>query len=141
MTESDLREIFDLAREREQKVYAWLRYLIGLASGALTVLVALQDKLPPTTTGIALVALKAAWVALGSGILLGAVSLFGEIRTAREMVNLLVKQKSQPEYHPGDPPSPILVPKLPILKWSERLCYCSLVVAVVSLVAFALARR
>jgi hypothetical protein len=137
MTEPELREVFELGDKRDQKVYAWLRYLIGLASGALTVLVALQGKTPPSTGGIAL---KVTWVALGSGILLGALSLFGEVRTARAMVRLLVKQKNQPEYRPGDPPSPIVVPPSRVLKWSERLCYCSFVVAVISLVVFALTR-
>jgi hypothetical protein len=137
MTLEEFQEVVDYSRKREEKAYAWLRYLIGLASGALAVLVSLQNHTEPGTAGIAL---KVALVALGSGILLGSLRLYGEVWIAREMVKLLVAERKRQAIE-GDPdPLPIAAALPLFVKQSEWLCYLSLVVAVISLIIYAITR-
>ena len=134
MTEVEYQELLELGRRRDEKVYAWLRYLIGLASGALAVLVSLQIHTQPGAAGIAQ---KIAWVSLGSGILFGSLRLYGEVWTARELVLKLVAERER-QHLSGDATMLPVVVNLPrYVKLSERACYCSLISAVVTLVVFA----
>jgi hypothetical protein len=138
MTREEFKEVIEYARKREEKVYAWLRYLIGLASGALAVLVSLQSHVDAGTAGVAQ---KVALVALGCGILLGSLRLYGEVWTARELVKRLVEERKR-QAEEGDPePSPISVALPRFVKQSEWLCYTSFVVSVVSLIVYAVTRN
>jgi len=138
MTREEFQEVVDYSRTREEKVYAWLRYLIGLASGALAVLVSLQSH---TSAGTAGVAQRVALVALGCGILLGSLRLYGEVWIAREMVKRLVAERKRQALE-GDPDPLPIAASLPLfVKLSEWLCYLSLVVAVVSLIVYAITRN
>ena len=138
MNEQEHRELFALMKEREEKRCAWLRHLLIIASGALTVLVSLHaDK---ASTGTSLLCMRAAWIGLGSGILLGAVCLYDEVWHSSEMVNKNVEALLQRDYRGIPIPTHIIVFRPWWHKWSERLCYCSLVISVVALVAFALTR-
>jgi hypothetical protein len=137
MTHQEFQEVVEYGRKRDEKVYAWLRYLIGLASGALAVLVSLQSH---SQTGVSGIAQKISWVALGSGILLGSLRLYGEVWTAREMVKKLVAERKRQASQGDAIPSPIVVELPRFVKLSERLCYGSLILAVISLVIFALTR-
>ncbi len=85
--------------------------------------------------GIALLALRIAWVALGLSILLGALSLRGEVSIATELVKLSVaKAKEQSEK--GEAwTEPSFADKPAIYRWSEFLFYSSLLVAVVAFVS------
>lgn len=137
MTREELGEHFKLADEREEKRYAFLRQLLLLASGALTALVAFRTG---SSTGLALAAMQTAWVALGLGILLGASAIHGEVWLAAERVRLNLAQAKQRKSLGGAP----LSPSVAILPWrykaARRICYASLLVAVVALVTHALAR-
>jgi hypothetical protein len=135
MTAEELRAVFALADAREQKHYAWLRQLLVLASGALTVLVALRAG--AQSTGAALFWLRGAWVSLGIAIVFGAFSLHGEVWMARELVRLTVEENKQRNLSGSRLPSPS-VARLPARYiWSERLFYTALLAAVVSLVLYA----
>jgi hypothetical protein len=137
MNSQQFQEVVEYGQKRDEKVNAWLRYLIGLASGALAVLVSLQSHSEP---GVAGIAQKVAWVALGSGILLGSLRLYGEVWTARELVKKLVAERKRQALS-GDATTSPIVAELPrYVKLSERFCYCSLILAVVALVVFALTR-
>ena len=137
MNSQQFQEVVEYGQKRDEKVYEWLRYLIGLASGALAVLVSLQSHSEP---GVAGIAQKVAWVALGSGILLGSLRLYGEVWTARELVKKLVAERKRQALS-GDATTSPIVAELPrYVKLSERFCYCSLILAVVALVVFALTR-
>ena len=138
MNEQEHREIFALMKEREEKRCAWLRHLLIIASGALTVLVSLHaDK---ASTGVSLLFMRVAWIGLGAGILLGSVCLHGEVWHSSEMVDKNVEALLQRDYRGVPIPDHIVILRPWWLKWSERFCYCSLIISVVALVAFALTR-
>lgn len=60
--------------------YGWVRHVVTLASGSLTVLVALQSNyIPDNPQGLPLLIL--CWVGLVLSILLGVAALFGEAQT------------------------------------------------------------
>lgn len=136
MTADELRGVFSLADAREAKRYAWLRQLVVLASGSLTVLVAFRAG--GQSTGIALFCLRSAWISLGAAIAFGAFSLHGEIWMARELVKLVVQENKQRNLSGAPLPSPS-VARLPArYRWSERLFYATLLVALVSVVLYAI---
>jgi hypothetical protein len=133
MNREELREIFDLAAKRDEKLYGWLRHLILLGSGSLTVLVSLQPVQPPG--GLAGACLKCAWVSLGLGILLASVRLYGEVWTAKELVKRLRTMRiEKPAIDGISQNEPIsLKPPWYILK-AESACYTSFLLSVVFLV-------
>lgn len=140
MTERDFRQTLDMARERDTRLESWLCYLVGLASGALTILVSLQRDTPLAAFPSA--CLRVAWGTLGLGILLGSVALYGHVFQQRGLVKQWVRDRGArvEDEAPGEAPSPTTGPSMKVFQWAERLCYVSLIVAVVSLVSFALTR-
>jgi len=128
MTEAEIREIFEQAQKRDEKVYAWARNLILLAAGSLSVLVSLLQGVPPLL-------LKLALSFLALGILLGALFLYGEIWKAREMVKRLVEQRKTQSCHDADRPSPIVARPPWWIERAEKACYAALALAVAFLVA------
>lgn len=137
ITPHDFNQIGAYSDKRDEKAYAWLRYLILLASGALTVLVSLNGN--KEYTGIPDLCMKMAWVSLGSGILFGSMALFGEIWTARELVRLLIKQKKENNNDQNaSSPSPIVATRPFMIRFCEPLCYLSLMTSVFSIIVFAL---
>jgi hypothetical protein len=140
MTERDIRQTLDMARERDARLDSWLRYLVGLASGALTVLVSLQKDTPQPE--FPSVCLRVAWGTLGLGILLGSVALYGHVFQQRGLVKRWVADRGArtEDEAAGESPSPTTGPSMRVFQWAERLCYSSLIVAVVALVSFALTR-
>jgi hypothetical protein len=133
MTPDQFREICDWANRREEKFYAWLRFLVGLAAVSLSVLAVLPSAAGATASDTLL--RKVSWTGLGLGILLGALALHGEVWIERALVKSLVQQRTQPTWPGSDAaPSPI-VAKLPWpYRWAVPGCYLSLAMAVGSLV-------
>jgi hypothetical protein len=84
---------------------------------------------------VAIFLLKATWVTLGGGILLGSVALYSEVWTAREIARKFGEEIRKPygTRMPvvGTPPRWML--------WCERACYVSLSLAVICLVSFGVA--
>jgi hypothetical protein len=139
MTPEDFRQLCALADDRDKKRYAWIRQLLIVASGALTALVAFRAG--SQSTGAALLFLRISWVALGFGILLGALSLHGEIWTAAELARLAAKEAAERSPRSDSSPSPVVANRPALYRWAERLFYTSLILAVISLVAHAVLRN
>lgn len=137
MTPEELREIFDWAEKRDEALYQWLRHLILLGSGSLSLLVSLQPLHP--ASGPAAVFLKGAWITLGLGILLASIRLYGEVWTRKEEVKRLETMRRERPAIDGISQNAPIVAKPPwyILK-AEPACYVSFIAAVVLLVASAL---
>jgi hypothetical protein len=138
MTQQEFRDLCDLAKDRDQKHYSWIRQLLILASGALTALVAFRAG--SNSTGIALWSLRVAWVALGLSILLGAFSLHGEVWTARELARGVAEQIKQ-RFSSGEAPSLVVANRLPRYERAETWFYRSLIAAVIALVLHAVVRQ
>lgn len=138
MTQQEFRDLCDLAKDRDEKHYSWIRQLLVLASGALTALVAFRAGFH--STGIALWSLRVAWVALGLSILHGASALHGEVWTARALAMGVGEQIKQ-RFSSGEGPSPVVANRPPRYERAERWLYRSLIVAVIALVVHAVARQ
>jgi hypothetical protein len=138
MTPENLRQIIALGDDRDQKHYAWIRQLLVLASGTLAALVAFRAG--AQSTGIALLALRIAWVALGLSILLGALSLRGEVSKAALLVKAAAAKAIEQSRRGETWTSPVVAAKPAIYRWAEVLFYLALIVAVVALVVHAVLR-
>ncbi len=142
MTREELGKLIELTDRRNEKLYAWLRHLMLLAGGALTVLVSLDAG--GGSSGAALLSLRVAWTGLGAGILLGSISLYAEVwQPTSLVVNLAAKHKEHSSRQKGGGPSetmsePVVSARPPWwMRCAERGCYGSLAIAVVFLVVFA----
>jgi len=137
MTPDDcLREIAKLVQQREEKRYTWLRHLLLLASGSLSVLVSLRTGVH--TVGFQHYCIATALASLGLGILFGAVSLHGEVRTAHDIVKAMTEEGIRQLRNPGTPDETVSSTLPARYTLAEKLCYLSLVISVVSLVAYAI---
>jgi len=138
MTADNLRQIIAMGDSRDEKHYAWIRQLLVLASGTLAALVAFRAG--AQSTGIALLALRIAWVALGLSILLGALSLRGEVAKAALLAKAATAKAIEQSRKGEAWTLPVTAAKPAIYRWAEVLFYAALIVAVVSLVVHAVLR-
>ena len=133
--EENLRIVGDLGRQKEEKVYRWLQYLIGLASGVLAVLFAFQRRIPAGTPGTAL---RYAITALALGILLGSLRLYVEVWYVRAHLKALLEQANrQIDTMTFVPFSGNVATAPKHLMVCEYLCYLAFLTALVSLVVVA----
>jgi hypothetical protein len=134
MTPENIQVMTEAVEARNKRHYDWMRNLVLLASGALTVMVSLHaDK---QLEGMPLIYMRVAWVSLGLGILLGAVSLHGEVWMHTEATKLLGRELSKPDG--GNVPVHVILPLR--YRASAKICCLSLVCAVVSFVLYAVTR-
>jgi hypothetical protein len=139
MTTEEFRQLCDLAKDRDQKHYAWIRQLLLLSSGALTALVAFRAD--AHSTGIALWFLRVAWVTLGLSILLGALAMHGEVWTARELARLAGEQAKE-RFSSGETGiAPIVSMRHPRYERAEKWFYRLLILSVSALVVHAVVRQ
>jgi len=135
------QRLFDLTDKRNERFYAWLRQLLLLAAGVLTVLAGIATARPHTSyTHTQATCLRAAWIGIGSGILLGTMRLYGEVWTLDEL-RRKAKQLGDKWLADGGrhaETDSIVYASLPWwLSLSGVLCCLSLISSVISLVTFA----
>jgi hypothetical protein len=82
--------------------------------------------------------MSVAFGSLGLGILLGALSLFGEVWTLRDQAKHLMAHISRDIQNQQATAGPIYGNRPKLFSWAERLCYLFLSIAVLSLVAYAI---
>jgi hypothetical protein len=138
MNESDLRQTLEMGQERDARLDSWMRYLVGMASAALTLLITQLKDIPtdPVQRGF----LKLTWVSLGLGILAGSIVLFGRVFAQRELVKRWVKDRcdrSEIETY-GATSWPTTGPNMILFRCAGRICYLALAIALISLVGFGL---
>jgi hypothetical protein len=132
--EEMIKEMQETIDRREETTYGWLRYLIGLAAGALTVLVALGKGFPH---GKADVAHKCAATSLSLGILLGSIRAIEEVRIARVRVtNLVANVQSTLSGQPLAVEN-LSIPSRPWATFCEKGFYAMLILALISLMFLA----
>jgi len=135
--EAELKELGKVIEDREAKIYSWMRYLVGLASGALTIFASLQTHREHGAAGIAQ---GITWISLGCGILLGSLRLYGEVAIVRGRARDWGEQLKRRWRGADDTTLPIVSNVPAFVIWSEWGCYASLVVAVISIVIFGIIR-
>jgi hypothetical protein len=128
-----MKQVAERGDQREQAVYSWLRYLVGLAAGALAILVSLGSG---ASSDIDRKFHRVALISLALGILLGSIRLYAEVWFARGRESNAAAQLKQALSGAIDA-STLYVPPMPFAKTCERLCYVFLVVALLSLIALA----
>jgi hypothetical protein len=136
--DADYAKCLKLLRRRNEKRFAWLRYLVGLASGALAVLVSLGDhQVNGHNAGMCL---RLAWIALGCGILLGASAIYAEVASADAILKAMVRKGKLREsgVEPDESPYVVFAGASEVYRYFERACYVCLCAAVGCLVGFAL---
>jgi hypothetical protein len=134
-----VRDLAALKEKRAQALYQWLRHLLLLAAGGLTLMVSLRGN--TTVTGIDLIALRTAWIALGTGILSGAIALYGEVSMQRRLEESLAEKYKAlwDAWRRGNTDAtfgPVSIPPTWWMVSAERLCYLTLATAVIALVVF-----
>lgn len=131
--------ILRLSKSHLKPYYAWLRQILGLSSGALTLLVALQGSyIPQHPVGLPL--LRWCWCLLALTILSVLVALYGESAIPLAAANGLRKiWRDQGEAavaahlrNNSSPPSPA------IYLWSARVAICAFALAVIAMASFAI---
>jgi hypothetical protein len=135
-TDAWMREIAKLVQQREEKRYAWLRHLLLLAAGSLSVLVSLRTG--ASTVGFQHYCIVTALASLGLGILFGAFSLHGEVWLAGDVVKRMGEEAIRLLKNSGTSDEPISCQLPARYDFAERSCYFSFVVSVISLVIYAI---
>lgn len=136
---ADYRQCLYLLRRRDEKRFAWLRYLVGLASGSLAVLVSLGDHQGHAHN--AGMCLRLACIALGLGILLGSSALYAEVATADALLKDMVrigKRRALGVSEPGELPGVVFAGVSKVYHYFARSCYACLCAAVGFLIGFAI---
>lgn len=82
-----LKQMSELAAERNRLQGAWNRHILTIASGGFALLVGLKPEVPTDTAGRWLLA--AAWAFLGTGILSGAAATRAEANLAGNLARTL----------------------------------------------------
>jgi hypothetical protein len=128
-----------LVKVHRKPFHDWIRQIVTLSSGGLTLLVGLRGNYVPHDPK-ALWTLYVCWISLATCILSGVVCLAYEWRipllAAKHVRDMRIEQGEAAtiqhvQTHVGPP-----VPG--IAKWSSILTFCSFCVAVIALTAFAL---
>ena len=136
-----------LRRDHAKSYYDFLRHLLLLATTVLAILVALHRD-SPSDPWEALF-LRAAWILLGVGILLGSAALHGEVWIAQQMLEQAVDKTREQCHTAVDYFDHTAASKREYVgasqsKWhgyAAKGCALSLMFAVVALVCYALARH
>lgn len=134
--ENQVRELFERARERDEKRHAFLRHLLLLTSGALTLLVSLGPIARSSGSELARVSLQAAWPLLGLSILFLSVALHGEVSISAALVKRLAEDIRS---KPGVPVPSVVKPRA-IYAAAERAAYVALALSVLALVLHGVSR-
>jgi hypothetical protein len=132
----ELEDYQKAGEEKDAKKYAWLRHIVLMASGGLTVLVSLHKDTPSNVVAHVLFSITIGL--LGVGILFASIALYGEVHQAalklKETAQYVIRQRkgeSNPLFSFLDMPKRYEV--------CETICYVSLILAILSLIIYAIA--
>ena|ERR1700722_15585947 len=129
----DIEDYKKVQEEKDTKKYAWLRHIILMASGSLSVLISLHKD---NICGVLTHVLFGASIALlGVGILCASIALYGEVHLAalrvKETGQYIIRQRK------GDANPPFsFLDMPPIFVVCEKICYVCLVLAIIFLVLY-----
>jgi hypothetical protein len=134
---NELKQLFDLADDRNKLYYAWLKNILTLATGTLALLVSLRH-------GTHLAEpqkyfLVASWIFLGIGIIFGASSIYGEVALATALTKNVKKHMLETYKEPAkfEAITPIVAQPHWFWKTSQYVMCFSLILAIIALVTYA----
>jgi hypothetical protein len=135
-----ITEAIEAANKRNDVLYAWLRQILLMATGALSVMVSLDSSAGSTPLSKFLMHL--AWTAIGLGILSGASALYAEVVLHQSIVEIrLVEYREairlKGEGSAVDEPGPVIGKGANWLPFALRACWFSLSIALVLVIASA----
>lgn len=137
---SELAQLVTLSAQRNEKLYAWLRWLVLLAAGVFSVMVG--QLAGSHFSAIQLLLLKLALGLTAAGILSGSAAVYGEVSSLRQLVrNRATHITSVLEGNEVDIDALVAVEPAWFLRQAEKVCYASLVCSLVSWVAFVLVMK
>ena len=131
-----LNILIDKASEKHHTAYySWIKFVITLSSGALTLLVGLQKHYIAQNPECILL-LQASWVFLFLTICLGLIALYGKQSTHLDVVDALLKYRTRPREERNAKDAIIVQPKKHI-KYAQRALPLTFGGALLFLVLFA----
>lgn len=132
-----LEQLVSLQARKHELEAAWLRQLLTLAAGGLTLLVTLSQP----TTGFARLFLVGTWISLGLALLSGAAATYLETERQRAALDSFRSQiaLALQAARPLDTSAPIIGTPRAIFAMSRTVMISSLIASVVLLVAHAIA--
>lgn len=130
-----LQQLAQEGDKRNAAVYTWLRWLVVLAAGSFAAILGLMGAKPLPLLQFFLV--KTALMYHVVGILSGSIALYGEVFVARQMVKSLGMAciNTLNGNHAAEPSGVNVSPLPKIFLFSEKLCYSSLIAALICLAA------
>jgi hypothetical protein len=129
---SESLDFGDAAQTARAKYFDWVRQMMTLSAGSLTLLIALRNTLlgeHPRWT----ILLQASWAAFALSVGCAAIVLFSDHATLRSWVVAKMSREFD-----GGPPVPMIFPPRPIFQWASRAFPWLLAAAFVLLCAFAI---
>jgi len=130
-----VEQMQEYQEKRESATYSWLKYLIGLAAGALAVLASFSGV---PRHGLQRYAMTTAAITLATGVLAGLIRIYGELQTARFFATETAKQSQELLSGVRTDFSPIVIEKTGFWQICELICYFALFISLVSLVCLLL---
>jgi hypothetical protein len=132
--DSEVKQIVDHVNMREEKRYAFIRHILVLAAGILSILIALRSN--GGQAGIPHFCVSLSLVLLGVGILTGAIALHGEVWLHSNRARLLIARKEKKLLHHDVSSGPIVSSLIWPYKASRAVCYFSLATAIILLITY-----
>lgn len=129
--------LIELVDKRNEARSAYLRYLLLIASGVLSVLISFNNFVFDSC--VSHLFFNLSLLSLLLGILSGAFFLYGDVHIAYEKVSQTVKRRLQQEQD-GIVDKSSFYKKPKIFLYCEKSCYVLLIIAVISLVAYTLSK-
>lgn len=138
ITKEDYKGLTELSEKRYSKYYDWIRHLIIMATWLIGILISLKTK--NVESGFRNLMYLITICGLGIGILSGSVCLYSEIHTLDKFRKLyaerLIKISKGATYtHPFES-----VSKNWIFIFLEVICFSSLFISIISLIAYGIIR-
>ncbi len=135
MINEHIKLLSTVAEKRDEKLYAWLRWLVLLAAGFFSLMAGQLAGRSFEPTQFLL--LKLAMALTAAGILAGATALYGEVSVQRRLAKDLGERIADILEETADESAgPIAARPTLLSRISERACYLSLAAALVVWVAF-----
>ena len=126
--------LIEVYNKESESRYEWLRNVIIMASGIISVLVSLHKRSDSFKVKISFCITI---ILLSLGILIGVISLYGEVRSQTRLRMKYAKSLLQHMNDEAPLPQMMTVPTEPIFVWLEKTCYVLLALSILSMAVYA----